>query len=194
MLNVATMTDSALNPGARRRGQDPDHRQSPHGDSARSLSCSLDERGQGQGVGDARDIIHSRDAGDRIENHRRDREHAERKCCNERYYDFYGPYYDQPTRCRSPARGHNKGGIKAFCRDLRRVRWPLNFKPSGIDKYDGSTNPAKWLEVYQLSIDAVGGDSYVMANYLPICLSSLARTWLMGLITGSIRSWSNLCR
>jgi hypothetical protein len=38
------------------------------------------------------------------------------------------------------------------------VHWPLNLKPSGIEKYDGSTNLAKWLEVYQLTIEAVGGD------------------------------------
>jgi hypothetical protein len=46
----------------------------------------------------------------------------------------------------------------------------LNFKPSGIKKYDGSTNPTEWLEVYQPSIEAAGGDSYVMANYLPVCV------------------------
>jgi hypothetical protein len=77
MLDVATMMDRTLNPGARRRGQDPDHRQSPSGDSANSLSCSLDERAQGQGAGDTQDIIHSRDAHDRIENCHRDRERAE---------------------------------------------------------------------------------------------------------------------
>jgi hypothetical protein len=52
--------------------------------------------------------------------------------------------------------------------------------------YDGSTNPAEWLEVYQLTIEVIGRDSYVMANYLPIFLSSLARIWLMP-------SWSDLC-
>jgi hypothetical protein len=31
---------------------------------------------------------------------------------------------------------------------MKRVCWPLNFKPLGIEKYDGSTNPAEWLEVY----------------------------------------------
>jgi hypothetical protein len=46
----------------------------------------------------------------------------------------------------------------------------LNFKPLRIKKYDGSTNPAEWLEVYQLAIEAVGGDSYVMVNYLLVCL------------------------
>jgi hypothetical protein len=52
----------------------------------------------------------------------------------------------------------------------------MNFKTSRIEKYDGSTNPTKWLEVYQLAIEATGGDSYVMANYWLVCLSSCART------------------
>jgi hypothetical protein len=73
-------------------------------------------------------------------------------------------------------RGHNAGGVKAFSHDLKMVHWPLNFKPLGIKKYDGSTNPVEWLEVYQLTIEAAGGDTYVMANYLPVCLSSSTRT------------------
>jgi hypothetical protein len=77
---------------------------------------------------------------------------------------------------------------------LKRVCWPLNFKLSGIEKYDGFTNPADWLEVYRLTIEAAGGDSYVMANYLPVCLSSSTRTWLLGLLVGSVCSWSHLCR
>jgi hypothetical protein len=52
----------------------------------------------------------------------------------------------------------------------------LNFKLLVIKKYDGSTNPAEWLEVYQLTIEVIGGDSYVMANYLPVCLLSSTRT------------------
>jgi hypothetical protein len=63
-----------------------------------------------------------------------------------------------------PKGRHNACGVKAFSHDLRRVRWPLNFKPSGIKKYDGSTNPAEWLEVYHLAIEVTSGDSYVMAN------------------------------
>jgi hypothetical protein len=63
-----------------------------------------------------------------------------------------------------------------------------------MEKYDVSTNPAEWLEVYQLTIKVDGGDSYVMATYLPVCLSSSARTWLLELPMGSIHSWNNLCR
>jgi hypothetical protein len=64
----------------------------------------------------------------------------------------------------------------------------LKFKSSGIEKYDWFTNPAKWLDVYQLVIEAAGGDSYVMANYFLVCLSSSARTWLLGLLSGSVHS------
>jgi hypothetical protein len=77
---------------------------------------------------------------------------------------------------------------------MKRVCWPLNFKPSGIEKYDGSTNPAESLEVYMLTIKATGGDLHMMANYLPILVSSSARMWLMGLPTGPVLSWSNLCQ
>jgi hypothetical protein len=73
------------------------------------------------------------------------------------------------------------------------VCWPLNFKPPEIEKYDGSTNPSEWLEVYQLTIEVTGGDSYVMTNYLSVCLSSSAKTWLLGLPVGSVHSWSHLC-
>jgi hypothetical protein len=83
--------------------------------------------------------------------------------------------------------------MKPFSRDLRNVVWSPNLRPSVIDKYDGSTNTTEWLKVYQLAIKVVGGDLYIMANDLPICLSSSARTWLMGLPTGSVRSWSDLC-
>jgi hypothetical protein len=37
MLDAATMTDPTLDHGDRRRGQDPDHCQSPHEDSARCV-------------------------------------------------------------------------------------------------------------------------------------------------------------
>jgi hypothetical protein len=64
----------------------------------------------------------------------------------------------------------------------------LNFKTSRIEKYDGSTNSAEWFEVYQLAIEAAREDSYVMANYLPVCLLASGRTWLLGLPIGSVRS------
>jgi hypothetical protein len=124
----------------------------------------------------------------------REQEHVEQDQYDERDYDYYGPFYDQPHRQCSPEGGQNLGGVKACSHDLRRMCWPLNFKMSGIERYDGSTNPAEWLEVYQLAIEDTRGVSYVMANYLPIYLSSSTRTWLLGLPTGSVRCWHHLCR
>jgi hypothetical protein len=140
------------------------------------------------------DVIHSRDARDQIENRCLECEHLEQEQREERDYDYYGPYYDQPHRQCSPEGGHNAGGVKAFSHDLKRVCWPVNFKPSGIEKYDGSTNPVEWLEVYQLAIEFIGGDSYVMTNYLPVCLSSSARTWLLRLPMGLVHSWNHMCQ
>jgi hypothetical protein len=42
--------------------------------------------------------------------------------------------------------------------------------------------------VYQLTIEAASGDSYIMANYLPVYLSSSTRIWLLGLPKGSVHS------
>jgi hypothetical protein len=129
------------------------------------------EHSQGQGEGDLWDVLRTKDECGRIENRRQDRDRVEHKRHNERDHDWHGPYYAQLARHYSPTRGWNAGGIKPFSHNLKRVHWPLNFKPSGIDKYAGSTNTAEWLEVYQLAIEVAGGDSYVMTNYLPICLS-----------------------
>jgi hypothetical protein len=45
MLDVATMVDPSLDRGDRGQGQDPDHRQSPRGDSANNITPP-EERGQ----------------------------------------------------------------------------------------------------------------------------------------------------
>jgi hypothetical protein len=140
------------------------------------------------------DVIRGRDAHVRFKNWCQEHEHLEREQREERGYDYYGPYYDQHHRHHSSEGGRNAGGVKAFSQDMKRVYWPLNFKPSGIEKYDGSTNPAEWLEVYQLTIEAASGDSYPMANYLPVCLSSSTRTWLLRLPVESVHSWSHLYR
>jgi hypothetical protein len=83
-------------------------------------------------------------------------------------------------------------GVPAFTRNMRRVDWPSGFKPTGIDKYDGKTDPESWLTAYTLAIRAAGGDSKAMANYLPVALADSARNWLTSLPRGSIDSWSEL--
>ncbi|GJN40303.1 hypothetical protein PR202_gb29504 [Eleusine coracana subsp. coracana] len=85
-------------------------------------------------------------------------------------------------------------GIKAYIPRLRIARWPKGFKSVPIEKYDGQTNPREWLQLYSTVIRLVGGDSYVMANYLPVCLDPAVRIWLTSLPDESITSWGDLNR
>ncbi|GJN20263.1 hypothetical protein PR202_gb07618 [Eleusine coracana subsp. coracana] len=43
-----------------------------------------------------------------------------------------------------------------------------------------------------MAIRSAGGDSYVMANYLPVCLDPAVRIWLTSLLEESITSWGDL--
>ncbi|GJN29132.1 hypothetical protein PR202_gb17327 [Eleusine coracana subsp. coracana] len=61
-----------------------------------------------------------------------------------------------------------------------------------IEKYDGQTNPREWLQLYSTTIRSAGGDSYVMANYLPVCLDPVVRIWLTSLPEESVTSWGDL--
>jgi hypothetical protein len=149
MLDATTVVDPVLDRDGEVRGNGLDHRQSLHGDSASSLTpLEEHDRRQDRDDQDLCDVIHGNDAHNWINNRRKEHEHVEQERCDERDYDYYGPFYDQPHRQCSPEGGHNPGGVKAFSHDLKRVHWPINFKPSGIEKYDGSTNLAKWLKVY----------------------------------------------
>jgi hypothetical protein len=71
--------------------------------------------------------------------------------------------------------------------------WPSKFWPHLPEKYDGTTNPSKFLQVYVTAITAAGGDTAMMATYFHVALSGSARTWLMNLAPGSIYSWEELC-
>ncbi|GJN37279.1 hypothetical protein PR202_gb26213 [Eleusine coracana subsp. coracana] len=54
------------------------------------------------------------------------------------------------------------------------------------------TNPREWLQLYSMAIRLAGGDSYIMANYLPVYLDLAIRIWLTSLPEESITSWGDL--
>nr|ABA98027.2 retrotransposon protein, putative, unclassified [Oryza sativa Japonica Group] len=82
----------------------------------------------------------------------------------------------------------------AFVASLRNIRWPPRFQPTIAEKYDGSVNPAEFLQVYTTGIEAAGGDDRVMANFFPMALKEQARGWLMNLPPASVHSWEDLCQ
>jgi hypothetical protein len=72
------------------------------------------------------------------------------------------------------------------------VRWPEKFRPREIEKYDGSTNPEKFLQVYSTILYAAGADDNALANYLPAALKGSARSWLFHIPSRTIFSWEDL--
>jgi hypothetical protein len=84
-------------------------------------------------------------------------------------------------------------GCAALADHLRAATWPSKFRPHLPEKYDGTSNPSKFLEVYVTTITTAGGDTVVMATYFHVALSGPAQTWLMNLAPGSIHSWEELC-
>jgi hypothetical protein len=79
-------------------------------------------------------------------------------------------------------------GCAALADHLRAATWPSKFRPHLLEKYDGTSNPSEFLQVYVTAITAAGGDTAVMATYFHVALSGPAQTWLMNLTPGSIYS------
>jgi hypothetical protein len=78
-------------------------------------------------------------------------------------------------------------GCAALADHLRAVSWPPKFQPHLPEKYDRTSNPSEFLQVYITTITAVGGNT-MMATYFHVALSGPARTWLMNLTPGSVYS------
>jgi hypothetical protein len=83
-------------------------------------------------------------------------------------------------------------GCAALVDHLRAASWPPKFRPHLPEKYDGTSNPSEFLQVYFTAITAAGGNTTVMATYFHVALSGPARTWLMNLTLGSIYTWEEL--
>jgi hypothetical protein len=82
-----------------------------------------------------------------------------------------------------------KSGFRALAGQLRQVRWSDKFKTGNIDQYDGSSNLKEFIYVYQIVVEAVGGDDRVKTNFLPTVLTGATRSWLINLPEGSTTSW-----
>ena len=70
--------------------------------------------------------------------------------------------------------------------------FPEGFKPVNIESYDGTTDPAVWIEDFILHIHMAHGDDLHTIKYLPLKLKGPARHWLNSLPENSIGSWEDL--
>ena len=48
-------------------------------------------------------------------------------------------------------------GCRAFTAELRNIVWPSKFKPDLPPRYDGTADPAEFLQIYELSIEVANG-------------------------------------
>jgi hypothetical protein len=122
---------------------------------------------------------------------------------SERRLNFEGRNLDQDFTLLAPqtprgARVHTGVplvgvGCAALADHLRAATWPPKFRPHLPEKYDGTSNPSEFLQVYVTAITASSGNTAVMASYFNAALTGPAQTWLMNLTSGSIYSWEELC-
>jgi hypothetical protein len=108
--------------------------------------------------------------------------------------DFTAEALQTPVGARSQTGVPLPGvGCAALADHLRAASWPPKFRPHLPEKYDGTSNPSEFLQVYVTAITTAGGNTTVMATYFHVALSGPARTWLMNLTKGSVYSWEELC-
>jgi hypothetical protein len=61
-------------------------------------------------------------------------------------------------------------GCLALARQQRYMVWPDKFRPNIGARYDGTSNPVEFLQLYIIAIQAARGDQRVMANWFPMAL------------------------
>ena len=83
------------------------------------------------------------------------------------------PQEQAPHQQRAPV---PTAGCRAFTTELRSVAWPGKFKTDLPPRYDGTTDPAEFHQLYELGIEAANGDKKVMANWFSMALKDGART------------------
>ena len=79
-----------------------------------------------------------------------------------------------------------------FTNEVMEHEFPEGFKPVNIKSYDGTTDPAVWIEDFILHIHMARGDDLHAIKYLPLKLKGPARYWLNSLPENSIGSWEDL--
>ena len=79
-----------------------------------------------------------------------------------------------------------------FTNEVMDHQIPEDFNPINIESYDGTTDPAVWIEDYLLHIHMARGDDLHAIKYLPLKLKGPTRHWLNRLLESSIGSWEDL--
>ena len=66
-------------------------------------------------------------------------------------------------------------GFSALSDRLRAIQWLATFKPVGIKKFDGESDPKTWLRTYSIAVRAANGNNDIMEAYFPVMMSRQAQ-------------------
>jgi hypothetical protein len=84
-------------------------------------------------------------------------------------------------------------GPKCFGPDVRRERYPDNFKgPRAIKNYDVSKDPKIWIDNYAIAMEIANASELVATRYLPLMLDGSMHMWINNLPHDSINSWEEM--
>ena len=86
----------------------------------------------------------------------------------------------------------NSDRFPALSRVFDNIEYPMDFKLTNIQKYDGKQDPAQWLRLYSTAVSVAGGDTNTKVLYFPMALEPAPLTWLESLARESIHSWDDL--
>jgi hypothetical protein len=67
------------------------------------------------------------------------------------------------------------------------------FKPVGINKFNGDSNPKTWIRTYSIAMRVANGNNDIMAVYFLVMMSFQALNWIEGHRPGFINSCQDLC-
>src|SRR5215216_1657267 len=93
---------------------------------------------------------------------------------------------------RDVARYRGAAHPMCFTDEVMEHQFPEGFKPVNVEAYDGTTDPAIWIEDILLHIHMARGDDLHAIKYLPLKLKGPAQHWLNSLPENSIGSWEDL--
>jgi hypothetical protein len=86
-------------------------------------------------------------------------------------YDFTAVAPQTPAGTRIQAGVPLAGvGYATLVDHLRAATWPSKFRPHLPEKYDSTSNPSEFLQVYVTAITAAGGDTTMMATHFHVAL------------------------
>lgn len=75
---------------------------------------------------------------------------------------------------------------------MQRSSWLEDFEMPTLEAYKGETNPHESLHVYEIAIEAVGGDDSTKAKGLPLTLQGGGLSWFFTLTPGLIYMWEQV--